>query len=59
MDHRNENELSHRQEREQKKDEHKHSTPGKSLSSLHPAWYVVVAVIFCGAAVLMWTFIQW
>ena len=27
----------------------KHLEPGKYLSSLHPAWYVVLAVIFCGA----------
>jgi hypothetical protein len=58
MDHQAENELSHRQEREHKKEEHKLPTPGMSLSSLHPAWYVVVAVIACGVAVLIWTAIS-
>jgi hypothetical protein len=57
MDHHPEHDLSHRQEREQKKEEHKTSTPGRSLSSLHPAWYVVVAVVSIGAAVVIWTFI--
>ncbi len=59
MDHHKENELSHRQEREHKKEEHAHSTPGQSLSSIHPAWYIVVAVIAVGAAVLVWTFLVW
>jgi len=54
MDHQVENELSHRQEREHKKEEYKHSTLGKHLSSLHPAWYVVVGVILIGAAMLIW-----
>jgi fucose permease len=59
MDNQSEHDVSHRQEREHKKEEHKHSEPGRYLSSLHPAWYVVAAVIFCGAAVLIWTFIVW
>ena len=60
MDHQTEHDLSHRQEREQIKEGHKHSSePRMSLSSIHPAWYVVVAVIACGAAVLIWTFIPW
>ena len=50
-----ENDLSHRQEREQKKAEHAHSTPGKSLSSLNPTWTVIIGVIVIGAAVLLWT----
>jgi hypothetical protein len=58
MDHQAENELSHRQEREHKKEEHSHPTPARYLSSLHPAWYVVVAVIACGVAVLIWTCIS-
>jgi len=57
MDHQPEHDLSHRQEREHKKEEHKHSTPGMRLSSLHPAWYVVVGVILIGVALLIWTFI--
>ena len=59
MDHQAERDLSHRQEREHIKEERKHSTPGRLLSSVHPAWYVVVAVIACGVAVLIWTFIVW
>ena len=55
MDHKPEHELSHRQERELKKEEHQTSEPGKRLSSLHPAWYVVVGVILIGVAVLIWT----
>ena len=49
--------LSHRQEREQEKEEHTHSTRGKYLSSMHLTWAVVVGVILIGAAVMVWTFI--
>ena len=59
MDHQAENELSHRQEREHKKEAHQTPEPGRRLGSLHPAWYVIVAVIACGVAVLIWTFIVW
>jgi len=59
MDDRPEHDLSHRQQREHKKEEHKHPEPGRRLNSLHPAWYVVVAVISIGAAVLIWTFLPW
>ena len=59
MDHQAEHDLSHRQEREHKKEEHKHPKQGKYLASLHPAWYVVVAVITCGIAVLIWTCLPW
>ncbi len=59
MDHQAENDLSHRQEREHKKEERKHPEKGMYLSSVHPAWYVIVAVIACGVAVLIWTFIVW
>jgi hypothetical protein len=59
MDHPPENELSHSQEREQKKKEHKLPEPGTYLSSVHPAWYVVVGVIAIGIAVLIWTFVVW
>jgi hypothetical protein len=59
MDHHAENELSHRQEREQQKEQHKRPVQGRYLSSVHPAWYVVVAVIATGAAVLIWTFFVW
>ena len=52
MDH--QHDLSHRQEREHKKEEHKHPTPGRRLSSLHPAWYVVVGVILIGTAMFIW-----
>ena len=52
-----EGDLSHRQEREQKKEEHSHSTPGKYLSSKHLTWVMVVGVIFTGAAVIIWTFL--
>ena len=55
-----EQDLSHRQEREHEKEEHRHSTkPKTTLTSIHPAWYVVVAVIACGVAMLIWTFIVW
>jgi hypothetical protein len=59
MDHQPEHDLSHRQEREHLKEEHKHSEPRPYLSSVHPAWYVVVGVITIGIAVLIWTFIVW
>jgi len=48
---------SHRQEREQKKDEHAQPTRGKYFSSRHLTWAMAVAVILMGAAVLVWTFI--
>lgn len=57
MDHQAEHDLSHRQEREQKKVEYKNPEPGRRLRSLQPAWYVVVGVISIGLAVLIWTFI--
>ena len=50
-----EGDLSHRQEREQKKEEHTHPTPGKYLSSRHLTWTVVVGVILIGSGVLVWT----
>jgi hypothetical protein len=52
-----ERDLSHRQEREQKKAEHAHSTRGKYLSSMHLTWAMVLGVILTGAAVLIWTFL--
>ena len=52
-----ERDLSHRQEREQKKEEHTHSTRGRYLGSKHLTWVIVVGVIFTGAAVLIWTFL--
>ncbi len=59
MNNQPEHDLSHRQEREHKKEEHQAPEPGRRLGSLHPAWYVIVAVIACGVAVLIWTFIVW
>ena len=47
--------LSHRQEREQKKEEHTPPTQGKYLSSRHLTLTVVAGVILIGAAVLVWT----
>jgi hypothetical protein len=52
-----ERDLSHRQEREQKKEEHTHPTRGKYLSSMHLTWAMVVGVILTGATVLIWTFL--
>lgn len=49
--------LSHRQEREQKKEEHAHPTRGKYLRSKHLTWAMVVGVILTGAAVIIWTFL--
>ena len=47
-----EGDLSHRQEREQKKEEHAHPTRGKYLSSKHLTWVMVVGVILTGAAAI-------
>jgi hypothetical protein len=58
MEHKAEHDLSHRQEREQEKVGHKHTEPKVTLSAVHPAWYIVVAVITCGIAVLIWTVIS-
>jgi hypothetical protein len=52
-----ERDLSHRQEREQKKEEHTHPTRGKYLSSMHLTWAMMVGVIVTGAAVIIWTFL--
>jgi hypothetical protein len=52
-----EGDLSHRQEREQKKAEHAHPTRGKYLSSKHLTCAMVVGVILTGVAVLVWTFL--
>lgn len=49
--------LSHRQDREQEKDEHAHSTRGRYFNSKHLTWTVVVAVILIGAATMVWTFL--
>ncbi len=54
MDHHREHDLSHRQKREHKKEEHALSEPGRRLGSLHPAWYVVVGVMLIGTAMLLW-----
>ena len=59
MDHQTERDLSHRQEREHLKEGHKHTEPKVTLSAIHPAWYIVVAVVACGAAVLIWTCLPW
>ena len=50
-----EGDLSHRQEREQKKEEHAHPTRGKYLSSKHLTWVMVLGVILTGAAAIIWT----
>lgn len=52
-----EHELSHRQEREQKKEGHTHPTHGRYLSSKHLTWAVVVGVMITGAAAMIWTFL--
>ncbi|MBA4416910.1 MAG: hypothetical protein C0392_03210 [Syntrophus sp. (in: bacteria)] len=52
-----ERDLSHRQEREQKKDEHTPPTRGRYFSSKHLTWAVVLGVILTGAAVMIWTFL--
>ena len=59
MEHQKETNLSHRQAREHDKEGYKHSTPGLFLRSVHPTWYVIVAVIAVGVAVLIWTFVVW
>jgi len=52
-----EGDLSHRQEREQKKAERAHPTRGSYLSSKHLTWAMVAGVILTGVAVLVWTFL--
>ena len=49
--------ASHRQEREQKKAEQAHSTPGPYLASRHLSWIMVVGVILMAAALLVWIFV--
>jgi hypothetical protein len=52
-----EGDLSHRQEREQKKEKQMHPTRGRYLSSRHLSWAVVVGVVLTGAAIMIWTFL--
>ena len=52
-----EGDLSHRQEREQKKEEHTHPTRGRYFSSKHLTWAVVLGVVLTGVAVMIWTFL--
>jgi fucose permease len=52
-----EHDLSHRQEREQEKEEHTPSTRGMYLTSRHLTWAVAAGVILIGAAVMIWTFL--
>jgi formylglycine-generating enzyme required for sulfatase activity len=55
MSHKGEEELSRRQERDLKREDHRTPTsPNVALSSMHPGWYVVVAVIVVGFAVAIW-----
>ena len=49
--------LSHRQVREQKHEEHTPPTQGKYLRSMHLTWALVVGVMLIGAAVMVWTFL--
>jgi ABC-type nickel/cobalt efflux system permease component RcnA len=49
----------HEKEREQEKKEHKaheHEGGGKKRP-FHPAWYVVVGVVLCLVALLVWMFV--
>ena len=55
MEHEHGHEPSHRQDREHKKAEHTlHGQQKKHLSSVHPAWYLVVGVVLCGTALVIW-----
>ena len=54
MDHQHGHGESHRQAREHKKADHTPHHQGGRLTSVHPAWYVVMGVILCGAALLVW-----
>ncbi len=47
---------SHRQDREQKRDEHSHPTQGKYFTSRHLTWGLMLGVILMGVAVMVWTF---
>ena len=57
MSHEHEDDLSHRQEREQKKEEHTHSTRGKYFASKHLTLAMVLGVSLMGTAVIVWTFL--
>jgi hypothetical protein len=61
MDHKQQHHEHHVKEREQEQrgwKEHIRELTGKR-HGVHPAWYVVVGVVFVGAAVLVWTIIIW
>ena len=51
-----ENEPSHRQEREQKKQEHAGPTPAKYPRS-KVGWGLAIGIVVITAAVLVWTFV--
>lgn len=61
MDHQQQHQEHHQKEREHEQrawKEHNRELAGKRYG-MHPAWYIVVGVVVCGAAVLVWTFIIW
>jgi cytoskeletal protein RodZ len=58
MDHKDQHHQHHQKEREHEQREWKERNLERTgkRHGIHPAWYVVVAAVLCGTAVLVWTF---
>ncbi len=59
MDHQEQHHEKHEHEREHKKElrkEHEHREE-RTLRSLHPGWFVLLAVLAVFAAIMVWTFL--
>ncbi len=60
MDHKQQHHEHHRKEREEKKrheEEHEREEM-RQPRSIHPGWFIGIAVIFIGAAVVIWMIVQ-
>jgi hypothetical protein len=58
MDHQQQHHEHHQKERAHEQavwKERNREVSGKR-HAIHPAWYIVIGVVFIGAAVLIWTF---
>jgi quinol-cytochrome oxidoreductase complex cytochrome b subunit len=57
VDHHERHHEHHQKEREHEKKEHKAHEAGGKTRPFHPAWYIVVGVVLCLVALLVWMFV--
>ncbi len=57
MDHQEQHHQHHRKEREHEKEERKEHERAEERQprAIHPAWFVVLGVMFIGLVVFVWT----